>query len=85
MVESEAYFIKQIEIPCEMDNINFEAREIGFYSNLFEKEEDIEQKQYYLLFIEYAEGRLTDATKRLTEYREKLNDFDKQQRLIPEL
>ena len=82
MVESQAYFIKTIEIPCEADNINFEAREIGFYNNLYEKETDGKLKEWFLYFVEYSENRLEKANARLKEYREKLSDYDKQQRQL---
>ena len=80
MVESEAYFIKEIDIPCETDNINFYAREVGFFNKAFETEENIEFKQFYLLFLEHAENELEKANGRLTEYREKLISFNEQQR-----
>jgi hypothetical protein len=80
MVESEAYFIKTIDIPCELDNINFEAREIGFYTNLYEKETETKLREYFLYFIEYSEKGLEKANERLKRFREKLASYGEQQR-----
>ena len=85
MVESESYFIKTIHIQCELDTINFQAREIGFFNSLFENEKKIELKQFYLFFLEHAEKELEDANERLTDYRRQLKDGDLQQGLIQQL
>jgi hypothetical protein len=80
--EYDAYFLRTIEIPCEQDNINFEAREIGFYGSLYEKEKDDKQREWFLYFIEYSEGRLEIANAKLKEFRAKLDDYNKQQRQL---
>ena len=82
MVESEAYFIKAVHIPCELDTISFQAREIGFFNSSFEQENRIELKQFYLLFLEHAEKELDNANERLEAFRQKLTDWDLQQRSV---
>lgn len=78
--ESQAYFIKEIDIPCERDNINFYAREVGFFDGLWPTEQNIERQQLYIYFLENAERGLENANKRLTEYRAELTRFNQQQR-----
>jgi hypothetical protein len=85
MTESEAYFIKTIDIPCETDNINFYAREAGFFNNLWPREENKEHQLLYIYFLEHAEKQLEAANGRLTEYRKKLNSWDKQCRELQQL
>ena len=82
VTESQAYFIKTVEIPSEINNIRFESFEIGKMSMMLERETDDKYIQLYQFFKSVAEQELENATERLTEYREKLVNFDKQQRLL---
>ena len=78
--ESEAYFIKEIDIPCEPDNINCQAQEKGFFKRLLEKETDNIKRQWFRFFEAIAEQELENASERLTAFREKLISFNEQSR-----
>jgi hypothetical protein len=83
VTEHQAYILRIIDIPYELDNINYYAREIGDFKKMLEGEvaqNNEEIKQWFQYFLTYAEIELEAANERLTEYRQKLNDYEQRQR-----
>ena len=75
--EHDAYILRTIDIPYELDNINYYAREIGDFKKMLEgkvaqNNEDI--KQWFQYFLTYAEIELEAANERLATFREQLAD-----------
>jgi hypothetical protein len=82
VMDYEAWILKTIDIPYEIDNINFYAREIGDFKALLEgkmAQEYDDIKQWYKYFLTYAEIELEAANDRLTENRRQLADYNQQQ------
>jgi len=73
MVELPDYYIENISIPCELEEIDFQSREIGFFKSLVEKAENEETKQRCNFFITYSENGIEQSNQRLKEYRKQLD------------
>jgi hypothetical protein len=72
MVDLPDYYIENISIPCELEEIEFQSREIGFFKSLIEKIESDEIKQRCNFFITYSENEIEQSNQRLKDFRSKL-------------